>query len=116
MYTKVPDDWLEIDEDEDMLESRAFYELMQEYRFSQLSPQQNVVDCFEDIKEFIRGYFNPCQEIERLREENEKLKACYVKLTNCERYGEEEVGIIGVYCPMDLLGEFDEALQEQENG
>ena len=46
-----PEDWLEVEQGEDFLESRAFYELMQSYRFSTIIA---AAENFEAVKQFIR--------------------------------------------------------------
>lgn len=54
----------------------------------------------------------PEQINEVLVRQNEQIRAAraaYVKLTNCEQYGEDEE-VKGRLCPNELLQEFDEAL------
>lgn len=54
----------------------------------------------------------PEQINEVLCKQNEvilKAKSAYVRLTNCDQYGEDGE-IHGYYCPIDILKEFDEAL------
>ena len=54
---------------------------------------------------------HPCDEshkaLARIEDNYEKLYSLYIKLTNCDQYGEDKE-VHGYYCPISLLDEFDE--------
>ena len=43
----------------DILESEAFYNLMQAYRHAPISGQEKTVEAYEAVKEFIRDNYIP---------------------------------------------------------
>ena len=47
----IPEEWLDTS---DPLESRAFYELMQQYRHADPTDQEEVIRAFDDVKAFVR--------------------------------------------------------------
>lgn len=55
----------------DQLESKEFYELMQQYRHTPITEQKLTSEAFEEVKKFIESNFLPKQVVEEAIGEDE---------------------------------------------
>lgn len=61
-----------MNQNNDILETVDFVDIMQCYRIAQVSDQQKVIKCFEEVKSFIRQNFVP-----------KKLNDCNAEMLEC---------------------------------
>ena len=83
----------------DILESEAFYNLMQAYRHAPISGQEKTVEAYEAVKEFIRYNYIP-EEVEQDIPEPTKCfdckdEACWEEWGDPNRDGDSCIAIEG---------------------
>ena len=64
----------------------------------------------EYLKQYAASLYGQPKNVERLEmiaDRLKKLESAYCKLTNCDYY-QDGPNLAGVYCPTELLHEFDE--------
>jgi hypothetical protein len=60
---QIVEEWMEIEGDgTDVMETRMFYELMQQYRHAERLHRITAHEAYEQVKEFIRVHYSSPQE------------------------------------------------------